>query len=247
MIYEEMKKYSSEVSSSGITGGAANYIGYGDGTDLITRMKAIEDGGVLLLDEAEAAHKDIFNKTFNRAFQDGNMTNTTGKTTKLKNMVVVVTSNLGGHFTSKSTRAEIIDYFVREGVFPPDFLDRLDDIVVFDPIDTNFWGKLFDESIASFNTNILAKDLNYLRVSENARAKLLSTVEVGTTGSARDIKRTIKKLENEINNFMKHGVYETLDGRQIRHEGPLPGNGDLIELDWDDASGLIFKIAEDAN
>jgi ATP-dependent Clp protease ATP-binding subunit ClpA len=239
LIRKDMADYAEAHAASGIKGAAPGYTGYGEGNDLVTQIKN-QPESVVLLDELEKAHLDVINNTFLSVLSSARMTNSQGKVGDFSRSLIIGTSNLGHNLTAKSSRAEIEKELMAAG-WSKEFLNRWDEIIVTDPIDQKMWSFIFDMTVAKFNKETLAKSLNLIRVSQNARKAILSKVEVGVSESARNVERAVEKLTDQIANIIEKGHYVNSNGEVIKISAKP---GDIIDVTWSNTTGLTLKIAK---
>ncbi len=135
-----MSEYQERHTVSRLVGAPPGYVGYEEGGQLTEAVRR-KPYSVVLFDEIEKAHTDVFN-TLLQVLDDGRLTDAQGRTVDFRNTVIIMTSNIGSHFLSeKASPAGEIDPEVREMVmaelrarFRPEFLNRIDDIVLFKPL-----------------------------------------------------------------------------------------------------------------
>src|SRR5262245_59214408 len=179
MIRLDMSEYMEKHSVSKLIGSPPGYVGHEDGGQLTERIRR-NPYSVLLLDEIEKAHPDIFNILL-QVFEDGILTDALGNTVDFKNVIVVMTSNIGARFIYRRGHVgfhssdmdglmkleDKVLAAVRE-TFNPEFINRLDEIIVFDPLTDedllNVVGLLVDQ----LNHTLLARKLE-VRLTPEAR------------------------------------------------------------------------------
>jgi ATP-dependent Clp protease ATP-binding subunit ClpB len=167
MVRIDMSEYSEKHSVARLVGAPPGYVGYEEGGQLTEAVRR-RPYSVVLLDEVEKAHPDVFDVLL-QVLDDGRLTDGQGRTVDFRNAILVLTSNLG----TAALAADIPDKkdsvlaVVREH-FKPEFLNRLDDIVVFDSLDTDALTRIVDIQVAALARRLESRRLT-LDVTEGAR------------------------------------------------------------------------------
>jgi ATP-dependent Clp protease ATP-binding subunit ClpB len=161
MVRIDMSEYGEKHSVSRLVGAPPGYVGYEEGGQLTEAVRR-RPYSVVLLDEVEKAHPDVFNILL-QVFDDGRLTDGQGRTVDFRNVILILTSNLGSQFLVDSTlsreeKSDAVMSVVRSS-FKPEFLNRLDDIVLFDPL-----GKDQLTSIVELQINAIQKRLAERRI-----------------------------------------------------------------------------------
>ena len=140
MIRIDMSEYMEKYSVSRLLGAPPGYVGYDEGGQLTEAVRS-KPYSVVLFDEIEKAHPDVFNVML-QILDDGRVTDSHGRTVDFKNTIIIMTSNLGSDLLLEGVHHGVIPEDVRKGVmdlmkaqFRPEFLNRVDDIVLFSPLD----------------------------------------------------------------------------------------------------------------
>ncbi|MDT4917214.1 MAG: ATP-dependent Clp protease ATP-binding subunit ClpB, partial [Pseudonocardiales bacterium] len=169
MVRIDMSEYSEKHSVARLVGAPPGYVGYDEGGQLTEAVRR-RPYSVILLDEVEKAHQDVFDVLL-AVLDDGRLTDGQGRTVDFRNTLLVLTSNLG----SATLIGDLPDELKRDAVmgavrdhFKPEFLNRLDDIVVFDSLTTEDLTKIVDIQLASLSTRLSARRLS-LEVTDAAR------------------------------------------------------------------------------
>ena len=156
MVRIDMSEYMEKHSVSRLVGAPPGYIGYEEGGQLTEAVRR-RPYSVILLDEVEKAHSDVFHILL-QVLDDGRLTDGQGRTVDFRNTIVVLTSNLGSQFLSD---ASLDDHAKREAVmgavrqaFRPEFLNRLDDVVMFDPLSMADLGRIVETNLAKLNSRL---------------------------------------------------------------------------------------------
>ena len=156
LVRIDMSEYMEKHSVSRLVGAPPGYIGYEEGGQLTEAVRR-RPYSVILLDEVEKAHSDVFNILL-QVLDDGRLTDGQGRTVDFRNTILVLTSNLGSQFLSD---ASLDDHAKREAVmgavrqaFRPEFLNRLDDVVMFDPLSMVDLGRIVETNLAKLNSRL---------------------------------------------------------------------------------------------
>lgn len=213
MVRIDMSEYGEKFSVSRLIGAPPGYVGYEEGGQLTEAVRR-RPYSVILLDEVEKAHPEVFDLLL-QVFDDGRLTDGQGRTVDFRNAIIIMTSNLGSTFLtdsalSRDEKEKAVNEVVR-GHFKPEFLNRIDDIVIFNA--------LTQDEIASIASHLVAdlaarlKDRNItLELSDGARQWLM-THGFDVAYGARPLRRLIQKsigdriakmlLAGEIDDFAK--------------------------------------------
>ncbi|MET0935701.1 MAG: ATP-dependent chaperone ClpB [Luteibacter sp.] len=219
MIRIDMSEFMEKHSVSRLVGAPPGYVGYEEGGYLTEAVRR-RPYSVILLDEVEKAHPDVFNILL-QVLDDGRLTDGQGRTVDFRNTVIVMTSNLGSNLIQEQAGDSEADYMqmkasvlgVVQGHFRPEFINRLDDLVVFRPLD-----KKQIRSIARIQLDYLAKRLADRQLSLDLTDRALDLL--GSAGfdpvyGARPLKRAIQQqLENPLAQRILQGVFSP--GQTIR-------------------------------
>jgi ATP-dependent Clp protease ATP-binding subunit ClpB len=170
MVRIDMSEYGEKHSVSRLVGAPPGYVGYEEGGQLTEAVRR-RPYSVVLLDEVEKAHPDVFNILL-QVFDDGRLTDGQGRTVDFRNVILIMTSNLGSQFLIDPT---LSDEQKRNGVmdivraaFKPEFLNRLDDIVMFEPLGTEQLTSIVDLQIAAIQKRLDDRRMT-LEVSQAAK------------------------------------------------------------------------------
>ena len=197
MVRLDMSEYMEKFAVSRLVGAPPGYVGFEDGGQLTEAVRR-KQFSVVLLDEIEKAHPDVFNLLL-QVLDDGRLTDSHGRTVSFKNTVVIMTSN-----APKDALKDI---------FRPEFLNRLDEVLEFSPLTEAEIGKIVDLQIKGLADRLAAQDFR-LEVDDAARAVVMRDGYDPAYG-ARPVKRAIQRdLENPIARKIVSGVY--LPGATIR-------------------------------
>jgi len=190
MVRIDMSEYQEKHTVSRMIGAPPGYVGYDEGGQLTEAVRR-RPYSVVLFDEIEKAHPEVFNVLL-QLLDDGRLTDGQGRTVDFRNTVVIMTSNLGNQLWEGGktvTRDEIVG--VLQGHFRPEFLNRLDEIVVFHPLRKEHLAGIVDIQLRRVS-RLLAEKGFHLEVTEAAR-EYLAEVGYDPDFGARPLKRTIQR------------------------------------------------------
>ena len=177
MIRIDMSEYMEKHSVARLVGAPPGYVGYEEGGQLTESVRR-RPYSVVLLDEIEKAHSDVFNVLL-QVMDDGRLTDGQGRTVDFKNAVLIMTSNIPGG------RAGV------EAQFRPEFINRLDDIVEFAPLSRDELGEIVDLQVARLIGRVSERGVT-VELTDDAR-ELLGNMGYDPTYGARPLKRVIQK------------------------------------------------------
>ncbi|SDE43626.1 ATP-dependent chaperone ClpB [Riemerella columbipharyngis] len=231
----DMSEYQERHSVSRLVGAPPGYVGYDEGGQLTEAVRR-RPYSVILLDEIEKAHPDVFN-TLLQVLDDGRLTDNKGRVVNFKNTIIIMTSNLGSHIIQENFETltdenlnEVVEK-TKEEVFGllkqtlrPEFINRIDEVVLFQPLSKSDIGKIVKYQLRSFN-NMLEKRRIIMTASKDVIAYLTEKGYDPIFG-ARPLKRV---LQQEVLNRLSKDI---LAGKV--------NDGDRVTLDYFDGSGLVF-------
>ncbi len=224
----DMSEYMEKFSVSRLVGAPPGYVGYDEGGQLTEAVRR-KPYSVLLFDEIEKAHPDVFNILL-QLLDDGRLTDNQGRTVDFKNTIVIMTSNLGSDIlTENITKDGTIPAHVKEEVtdnlknfFKPEFLNRIDDIVVFSPLTKAQVRAIIDIALVQVRGHLAEKDIR-LDLTEAAKDAIADEAYSPQYG-ARPLKRYIQKyIETELAAKIVRG--EVLEGQLVTLDAE---NGKLL-------------------
>ncbi len=230
MVRVDMSEYMEKHTVSRLVGAPPGYVGYEEGGQLTEAVRR-KPYSVVLLDEIEKAHQDVFNILL-QIFDDGRLTDSQGHTVSFKNTIVIMTSNLGstllldgidreGHIAD-ATRDRVMDLL--KSSFRPEFLNRLDDTVLFKPLTESEIGKIVDLLLNDLRGRLAARDIS-LNVSDEVKTHIVKEGFDPVYG-ARPLKRFIQHhFETQLARSLIDGTItdgstvqaELEDGRIVFH------------------------------
>ncbi len=192
LIRIDMSEYSERHSIARLIGSPPGYVGYEQGGQLTEAVRR-QPYSIILFDEVEKAHDDVFN-IFLQIFDDGRLTDGKGRTVDFKNTVLIMTSNLGSKLISQNQgKVDTIQdqiWDVLKTKFPPEFLNRLDQIIVYDKLTKEEVIQIVDLELAKVEKRLKAQDYT-LHVSDRAK-QLLADQGFDDQYGARPLKRVIQ-------------------------------------------------------
>src|SRR5579884_594842 len=235
MVRIDMSEYQEKHTVARLIGAPPGYVGYEEGGQLTEAVRR-RPYSVVLFDEIEKAHHDVFN-TLLQVLDDGRLTDGQGRTVDFKNTIVIMTSNIGSHrileyrgaFEGEEYR-RMKDAVLSElrQAFRPEFLNRLDEIIVFHTLDEEQLKKIVDIQLASLRARLEERHIR-LELTDAARTRLVRSGYDPNYG-ARPLKRAIQReIETPLAKRILAG--EVRDGQTVR-----------IDAD-PDGSGLTFRTA----
>ena len=213
LIRIDMSEFMEKHSVARLIGAPPGYVGYEEGGYLTEAVRR-KPYSVILLDEVEKAHHDVFNVLL-QVLDDGRMTDGQGRTVDFKNTVIVMTSNLGSHQIQamEGSEPELIKMAVMgevKGHFRPEFINRIDEIVVFHALDAKHIASIASIQLQGLNKRLAQMDMG-LRVSDAALAKIAEAGFDPVYG-ARPLKRAIQQeIENPLSKMILQGKFVAKD------------------------------------
>ncbi len=225
MIRVDMSEYMDKSSVSKLIGAAPGFVGYDEGEGYLTGKVRKKPYSVVLFDEVEKAHPDIFNLLL-QILDDGRLTDSKGRTVSFKNTVIILTSNVGAHavretslgFGAADAQSEYES--MRENIeealkkqFRPEFLNRLDDIIIFHKLTKENAALICDKMLDGLNKRLSESKNIRLRVTAAAKRLIIDRGYNDEYG-ARPLKRMVQKLvedglsEELLRGTVKSGVVE---------------------------------------
>ena len=206
----DMSEYMEKFSVSRLIGAPPGYVGYEEGGQLTEAVRR-KPYSIVLLDEIEKAHPDVFNILL-QILDDGRITDSKGVTVDFKNTIIIMTSNLGSEYAFEKDqdlkRKEYED--IIRMTFKPEFINRIDEIVIFNPLDAKMIAKVAEKFLNILKKRLAENDVE-LSVSDEAMKKI---VECGfdETYGARPMKRHIQR---SIESLVAKFLLENYDAKKI--------------------------------
>ena len=230
MIRIDMSEYMEKFSVSRLIGAPPGYVGYDEGGQLTEAVRR-RPYSVVLFDEIEKAHPDIFNVLL-QVLDDGRITDSQGRTVDFKNTIIIMTSNLGSDLILDGIENGEISQSARDGVtallrssFRPEFLNRIDETVFYKPLTRENIDGIIDLLVQSLRQRLEEKQLG-LEITPEAK-KFIADEGYDPAYGARPLKR-----------FLQSRV-ETLAAKMIIADDPAPGSTLLIDFDGEALTGQV--------
>jgi ATP-dependent Clp protease ATP-binding subunit ClpB len=236
MVRIDMSEYMEKFSVSRLIGAPPGYVGYEEGGQLTEAVRR-RPYSVVLLDEIEKAHPDVFNILL-QVLDDGRLTDNQGRTVNFKNTIIIMTSNLGSHLIQEKTEGvrdedmenvmgslrHTLTDLLRKTI-RPEFLNRVDEVVLFKPLTRSEIRKIVDIQLKYVQKMLAQKEIT-LEVNNEAK-DWLAKLGYDVTFGARPLKRTIQKyLTNPLSQELLMGNFQ---------------DGDTIKVSQSEDAGLVFK------
>ncbi len=225
MVRIDMSEYMEKFSVSRLIGAPPGYVGYEEGGQLTEAVRR-KPYSVILFDEVEKAHPDVFNILL-QVLDDGRITDSQGRTVDFKNTIIILTSNLGSQFLldgiqpdgeiSQSARDQVNDLLKHS--FRPEFLNRLDEIVFYKPLTKDNITHIIDLMVAELNGRLRDKQLT-VELTDGAKQFIIDAAYDPIYG-ARPLRR-----------YLQHTV-ETLISRKIIGDQVQPGDTLTVDVEGD--------------
>src|SRR6184192_604408 len=231
LIRFDMSEFMEKHSVSKLIGSPPGYVGYEEGGQLTERVKR-NPYSVILLDEIEKAHPDVYNILL-QVFEDGHLTDGLGNTVDFRNTLVIMTSNLGARFLEKRGHLGFsapagegfpskIEDMVRSEVkraFNPEFLNRLDEVILFTSLNDDDLLKIIDLLVEQVNVNLVAKQVE-VAITEDAKQWILDKACRDKNYGARPLRRAIQRyIEDPLSEALIQGNLKELSKVEVYLEG----------------------------
>ncbi|WP_019673108.1 ATP-dependent chaperone ClpB [Psychrobacter lutiphocae] len=228
MVRIDMSEFMEKHSVSRLVGAPPGYVGYEEG-GVLTEAVRRKPYSVILFDEVEKAHPDVFNILL-QVLDDGRLTDSQGRVVDFKNTVIIMTSNLGSHKIQEMAGDdyEEIKSAVMESVgqhFRPEFVNRIDEIVVFHPLGMAQMAGIADIQIDRLRSRLKEREMD-IKLTPDAM-NMIVAVGYDPVYGARPLKRTIQQqIENPLSMKLLSGEFVA---------------GDTIKVDIDEEDNIIFS------
>jgi ATP-dependent Clp protease ATP-binding subunit ClpB len=229
IIRIDMSEYMEKHSVSRLVGAPPGYVGYDEGGQLTEAVRR-NPYSVILFDEIEKAHEDVFN-IFLQILDDGRLTDNKGKTVDFKNTIIIMTSNIGSEYLLENKNEEHVDEDIKNRVinvlksrFKPEFLNRVDDIIMFKPLSEAGIKKIIDIFLGEVGKRLKDKNIE-IEVTDEAKT-IMAKEGYDVVYGARPLKRYIQNtLENRLARMIIRG--DLIYGSRVR----IHGNGEEIIIE----------------
>jgi len=229
MVRIDMSEYGEKHSVARLVGAPPGYVGYEEGGQLTEAVRR-RPYSVVLLDEVEKAHPEVFDILL-QVLDDGRLTDGQGRTVDFRNVILVLTSNLGSQFLvdpalDGAAKHEAVMSVVR-GAFKPEFLNRLDDVVVFDALSLEELGSIVDLQVRAFATRLADRRIT-LDVTPAAR-EWLAMEGFDPAYGARPLRRLVQReIGDRLARMLLSG--EVADGATVRVDRAPDPTAEGLEL-----------------
>jgi len=219
MIRLDMSEYMEKHTTSKLIGSPPGYVGYDEGGQLTEKIRR-KPYSVVLLDEIEKAHPDVFN-TLLQVLEDGHITDSQGRKVNFKNTIIIMTSNVGAHLLTERRKSlgfgadsSAEDTGSREAVldelkktFRPEFLNRVDDIIVFDKLTDEDIGKIARKMLGGLTKRLAAMNIGF-ELGEGVDAAI-AKVGFDPVYGARPLRRAIQsRIEDPLSEALLEGRFK---------------------------------------
>lgn len=241
LIRIDMSEYMEKFTVSRLVGAPPGYVGYEEGGQLTEKVRR-KPYSIVLLDEIEKAHPDVFNILL-QVMDEGRLTDSYGRTVDFKNTIVIMTSNIGtrqlkefgkGIGFAAQVRTDDKEYsrsVITKALnksFAPEFINRLDEIITFDQLDLDALTRIIDIELKGLYSRV--KNIGYKLVIDEDAKKFVATKGYDVQFGARPLKRAIQ-------NNLEDGISELILGSEM-------AAGDTIKVSYDKETDLIVMTVE---
>jgi len=219
----DMSEYMEKISVSRLIGAAPGYVGYEEGGQLTEAVRR-RPYSVILFDEIEKAHRDVFN-IFLQILDDGRLTDSQGRVVDFKNTIIIMTSNIGSEYFLEDVPniKEKIDGLLLQS-FRPEFINRIDEVLLFNKLDKTSIRGIVDIQLENVNKRL--KERKRMIIVEDAAKDFLMEKGYNPAFGARPLKRTIQsEIENRIAQMILEGKFA--EGKSLL----VKRNGDELAFD----------------
>ena len=221
IIRIDMSEYMEKHSVSRLVGAPPGYVGYDEGGQLTETVRR-NPYSVILFDEIEKAHEDVFN-IFLQILDDGRLTDNKGKTVDFKNTIIIMTSNIGSEYLLENKNENHVEEGIKNKVmdvlksrFKPEFLNRVDDIIMFKPLSESGIKRIIDIFLNEVSLRLKDKNIE-IEVTDDAKA-IMAREGYDVVYGARPLKRYIQNtLENKLARMIIKG--DVNYGSKVRING----------------------------
>ena len=241
LIRIDMSEYMEKFTVSRLVGAPPGYVGYEEGGQLTEKVRR-KPYSIVLLDEIEKAHPDVFNILL-QVMDEGRLTDSYGRTVDFKNTIVIMTSNIGtrqlkefgkGIGFAAQIRTDDKEYsrsVITKALnksFAPEFINRLDEIITFDQLDLNALTRIIDIELKGLYSRV--EHIGYKLVIDEDAKKFVATKGYDVQFGARPLKRAIQ-------NNLEDGISELILGSEM-------ATGDTIKVSYDKEKDIIVMTVE---
>ena len=211
MVRIDMSEYMEKFSVSRLIGSPPGYVGYEEGGQLTEAVRR-NPYSIVLFDEIEKAHPEVLNLLL-QILDDGRITDSNGRTVDFKNTIIIMTSNLGSEYILDGDTSKVMDE-VRSH-FRPEFINRIDEIIVFKPLTKDVIYEILDKIISDIEKRLSSNDIN-IKLSDKAKDYLVDAgydVNYGARPLKREVSKTVESLlaHELVKGIIKYGETVTFD------------------------------------
>ena len=211
MVRIDMSEYMEKFSVSRLIGSPPGYVGYEEGGQLTEAVRR-NPYSIVLFDEIEKAHPEVLNLLL-QILDDGRITDSNGRTVDFKNTIIIMTSNLGSEYILDGDTSKVMDE-VRSH-FRPEFINRIDEIIVFKPLTKDVIYEILDKIISDIEKRLSNNDI-HIKLTNDAKDYLVNAgydVNYGARPLKREVSKTIESLlaHELVKGTIKYGETVTFD------------------------------------
>ena len=211
MVRIDMSEYMEKFSVSRLIGSPPGYVGYEEGGQLTEAVRR-NPYSIVLFDEIEKAHPEVLNLLL-QILDDGRITDSNGRTVDFKNTIIIMTSNLGSEYILDGDTSKVMDE-VRSH-FRPEFINRVDEIIVFKPLTKDVIYQILDKIISDIEKRLSMNDI-HIKLTDNAKDYLVDAgydVNYGARPLKREVSKTVESLlaHELVKGTIKYGETVTFD------------------------------------
>ncbi len=219
IIRIDMSEYMESFAVTRLIGAPPGYVGYDEGGQLTEAVRR-KPYSIVLFDEIEKAHPEVFNVLL-QILDDGRLTDNQGRTVDFKNTIIIMTSNLGSRHLiegNPNAKREVLDLVKTS--FKPEFVNRIDEIIVFNSLDRNVQVKIVNKMLEDLDMRLISQKYHF-RFTDKVKAKILNDAYDPDYG-ARPLKR-----------YIQHHI-ESLIAKQIIEGKITPENSYILDVEGDE-------------
>ena len=221
LVRIDMSEYMEKFSVSRLIGSPPGYVGYEDGGQLTEAVRR-NPYSIVLFDEIEKAHVEVLNLLL-QILDDGRVTDSNGRTVDLKNTIIIMTSNLGSEYVLDNKKELVMQEVKR--YFRPEFINRIDEIVVFNTLTLEAMNEILDKIVAEIEDRLKNVDI-HIELTDKARKQFIE-LSNDTNFGARPLKRLVgKTLEVDLAKML-------IEGKVLEH--------DVVVVDYMDDKFVLKK------
>ena len=211
MVRIDMSEYMESFNVSRLIGSPPGYVGYDEGGQLTEAVRR-NPYSIVLFDEIEKAHPDVFNILL-QILDDGRITDSHGRTVDFKNTIIIMTSNLGSEFILENKEDKVLELMKK--TFRPEFLNRIDEIVIFQSLGKESISKIIDKIIKDIEVRLVHNNIT-MELTEKAKEYIMESaydISYGARPLKRFISRNIETMiaKEIIKSDIKYGTHLVID------------------------------------